>query len=325
MSRSIRGKLARLGLIREAVAILALAFFFSGREVRGQGWIDLLAGEPISQTALLSDLRRVRIIYLGEMHTARSHHRLEAQLLSLLATGEEPLSLFLEALESEDEPWVTRFLAGELSFEEFARTIHWSARWSNYQDYRGVCLLARERRIRIFGLDGPAPLFRRIARQGWQSVPPTERTHLHLDHVRFNPLYQRLLQLFLPIHPGMGRAWLRQAAEAQEVRDEWMAQRIVRALHGSGRKKDRALVVCGAGHLRFGLGLPEHVAWRLPLPRRILLLAPPPEKERNSGLSVTRSPGYVLSVSHSSLEFVDRPLADYLWLPPKLFPLPKER
>ncbi|VVM08016.1 ChaN family lipoprotein [Methylacidimicrobium tartarophylax] len=324
MSGSIRGKIARLGLIREAVVILALSFLFSGCGAHSQGWIDLLAGEPISQTALLSDLRRVRIIYLGEMHTARSHHRLEAQLLSLLGTGEDPLSLFLEALESEDEPWVSRFLAGELSFEEFARAIHWSARWSNYQDYRGLCLLARERRIRIFGLDGPAPLFRRIARLGWQSVPTAERTRLRLDHVQFDPMYQRLLQLFLPIHPGMGRTWLRQAAEAQEVRDEWMAQRIVRALHGRGRKEDRALVVCGAGHLRFGLGLPEHVAWRLPLPRRILLLASPPEKERNSGLALKRSPGQFLSVPHASLEFVDRPLAHYLWLPPKAFPLPRE-
>ncbi|MDD4932526.1 MAG: ChaN family lipoprotein, partial [Methylacidiphilaceae bacterium] len=315
LSGSIRGRIARLVLLRKAVAILTLAFLVSGRGARGQGWMDLLAGEPVSQTALLSDLRRVRVIYLGEKHTARSHHQVEAQLLSQLVAGEEPLSLFLEALASKDEPILARFQAGELSFEEFAREIDWPRKWSNYQDYRGLCLLAREKRVRIFGLDGPAPLFHRIARQGWQSIPTAERRRLRLDHVRFDPNYQRLLQLFLPIHPGMRHAWLRQAAEAQEVRDDWMAQRIVRAVRENGRKNGRALVVCGAGHLRFGLGLPEHVGWRFPLPRRILLLAPPPEKRGDSGLSRAGSPGHALSVPHSALEFVDRPLADYLWLP----------
>ncbi|WP_020494103.1 ChaN family lipoprotein [Verrucomicrobium sp. 3C] len=295
--------------------MLSLGFHFCVQGAIGESWFDLLAGEPVSQTALLSDLRRVRVIYVGEKHTARSHHEVESELLSQLVAGEEPVSLFLEALESKDEPILSCFLAGDLSFDQLARQIDWSTKWSNYQDYRGLCLLAREKRVRIFGLDGPAPLFHWIARRGWKSLPSAEKTRLRLDHVRFDPDYQRLLRLFLPIHPGMGHAWLRQAAEAQEVRDDWMAQRIARAMSESRQKEGRALVVCGAGHLRFGLGLPEHVNWRLPIPRRILLLAPPPETRRKSDLFVAGSPGHSLSLPHSALEFVDRPLADYVWLP----------
>ena len=285
--------------LRAAVVTLSLIFLLSPGEATGQGWIDLLAGEPVSDAALLADL-----------HTARSHHRLEEQLLHSLAAGGPPISLFLEALESKDDPLLSRFLAGELSFEEFARRIDWPKRWSNYHDYRGLCLLAREKGLRVFGLDGPAPLFHRIAWEGWPSVPSVERERLGLDRVRFDPLYQRLLRLFLPVHPGMGRSWMRRAAQAQEVRDDWMAGRIVRAQRASRGRKDRAIVICGAGHLRFGLGLPEHVASRLPLPHRILLLVPPPERGETDGPPLP----------HSALAFVNRPLADYLWLPPKSFP-----
>lgn len=305
--------------LRGAAATLILLFLFSTGEASTQGWIDLLAGEPVSQADLLSDLKRARILFLGETHTARSHHRLEEELLRSLAAQGASISLFLEALESKDEPVLSRFLAGELSFEEFARKTDWPRRWSNYQDYRGLCLLAREKRIPVFGLDGPAPLFHQIARQGWQSVPPAERERLGLNQIRFHPLYQRLLRLFLPIHPGMKDSWLRQAAEAQEVRDDWMAQRIVRAVPRTQGGKGLALVVCGAGHLRFGLGLPEHVRSRLALPRRILLLAPPPEPTRTFGSSLAPRRGSILPLPHSSLEFVDRPLADYLWLPPRSF------
>ncbi|MGD9897047.1 MAG: ChaN family lipoprotein [Candidatus Methylacidiphilaceae bacterium] len=308
-------------LLRKATVVLALALLFSARNVSGQGWIDLLAGEPVSQAALLADLQGVRVIYIGETHIARSHHRLEEQILSSLASGDTPVLLFLEALESKDEAVLSRFLAGDFSFEEFARRIDWPDRWSNYKDYRGLCIFAREKGIRILGIDGPAPLFHQIARRGWESVSAAERERLRLDRVRFSPLYQRLLQLFLPIHPGMGRSWLYRAAEAQEVRDDWMAQRIVQAIHGIRQRNSRALIVCGAGHLRFGLGLPEHVAVRLPLPRRILLLAPPPEKTRSHGPSPAWSGGLTLSVPHSALERVHRPLADYLWLPPQSLPV----
>lgn len=295
---------------RAAVASLSLFFLLSAGKVAGQGWIDLYIGEPLSKKALLADLANIPVVYVGEMHTAGSHHRIEEDLLRSLAAGEPPLSLFLEALESKDDPLLSLFLAGELSFEEFAQRIDWPRRWSNYRDYRALCLLARDKGVRIFGLDGPAPLFHRIARHGWQTVPSAERKRLGLAQVRFDPLYQRLLRLVLPIHPGMGRSWMDRAAEAQEVRDDWMAERILRALRRSRGRKKRALVICGAGHLRFGLGLPAHVAARIPLPRRILLLAPPAGETRTTDVPL----------SHSALAFVNRPLADYLWLPPKSFP-----
>ncbi len=311
--------------LRETLAALALIFLCSAGKASGQGWVDLLAGDPVSDAHLFSDLQNARIIYLGEMHTAPSHHRIEERLLRALAAGNAPLSLFLEALDAKDAPILSRFLAGELSFEEFARKIDWPRRWSNYQDYRGLCLSAREKHVRVFGLDGPALLFHRIARQGWRSVPPAERERLGLNQVRFDPLYQRLLQLFLPIHPGMGRSWQVQAAKAQEVRDDWMAERIAEALRKTRGRKERALVVCGAGHLRFGLGLPEHVASRLSIPQRILLLAPPPERARASALPLARRPAPALPLSHAALAFVDRPLADYLWLPPRTFPVKAPR
>ncbi|QSR84066.1 ChaN family lipoprotein [Methylacidimicrobium sp. B4] len=307
--------------LRETLAALTLLLLCYAGKASGQGWIDLLAGEPVSDADLLSDLQNARIIYLGEMHTAPSHHRIEERLLRSLAAGNAPLSLFLEALDAKDSPVLSRFLAGALSFEEFAQEIDWPRRWSNYQDYRGLCLGAREKRVRVLGLDGPPLLFHRIARQGWRSVPPAERERLGLNQVRFDPLYQRLLQLFLPIHRGMGRSWQVRAAEAQEVRDDWMAERIVEALRTTHGRKERALVVCGAGHLRFGLGLPEHVARRLSLPQRILLLAPPPERARTSGLPLARRAAAPPPLSHAALAFVDRPLADYLWLPPRAFPV----
>ncbi|CAB4244632.1 protein of unknown function [Methylacidimicrobium sp. AP8] len=310
--------------LREAVGAIALILSVSAARASGPGWIDLLTGDPVSDAGLLSELRNARILYLGEAHTVPSHHRVEERLLRSLASETPPLTLFLEALESRDAPALSRFAAGELSFEELARTIDWPRRWSNFRDYRGLCLLARERHVRILGMDGPSLLFHRIARQGWASVSPDERKQMSLTGVRFDPLYQRLLQLFLPIHPGKGRSWQVRAAEAQEVRDDWMAEHIVRSLRKTGVNQARALVICGAGHLRFGLGLPEHVASRLPLPRRILLLAAPAERRTASGADSAGKTTGAPSIPHASFEFVARPLADYLWLPPDSFPVKDE-
>ncbi|VVM05163.1 hypothetical protein MAMC_00434 [Methylacidimicrobium cyclopophantes] len=323
LSGGVLKKVDPLLSLPRAVVRLALFCLLCSGEASGQGWIDLLAGDPVSETDLLSDLRTARITYLGEMHTARSHHRIEEQLLSALASGGAPLFLFLEMLEPKDEPFLSRFLEGELSFEEFSQRIDWASRWSNYRDYRGLLRIARAKRIPIFGLDGPVPLFRRIARRGWQSITPAERERAGLTRIRFDPLYQRLLLLLLPIHPGMTRSWLRRAAEAQEIRDDWMAQRIVSALRSSRGKDCHALVLCGAGHLRFGLGLPEHVAIRSPLPHRILLLVAPSQTPRIRAPSSIRNPQQPLPIPHAALEFIGRPLADYLWIPPKSLPARK--
>ena len=73
--------------------------------------------------------------------------------------------------------------------------------------------------------------------------------------------------------------------EAQIARDETMAQRLVDFLNAAGARTGAAVVLTGAGHVSYGLGMPARVRRRLPQVRdRILLFAESDDRALAVGL-----------------------------------------
>jgi uncharacterized iron-regulated protein len=109
----------------------------------------------------------------------------------------------------------------------------------------------------------------------------------------------------------MDPARLHTVFEAQVARDETMAANISRALN----EKMVVMVVCGSGHVNYGLGTPDRVRRRVPgVNDRILgmtesgeLRLPPEEQKMKREISI----------SHQDLRSLNRPLADYLHVKPR--------
>jgi len=98
-------------------------------------WIDMALGEPVSSEEMLKDLVEVDVIYLGETHRLKRHHRLQAEVVRGLAGSGRPLILGMEQIEARDQEQVDAFNAGKLDFNGLATAIKWEDQWNNYADY----------------------------------------------------------------------------------------------------------------------------------------------------------------------------------------------
>ncbi len=286
----------------------------AGPDERRDFWLDLLRGEEVSEATLLDDLVEARVIFLGEIHTLDEHHAIQADLLRSLA-ARAPLALGLEQIEARDQASVDQFNSGDFDFDELASAINWKDQWGNYEQYRPLCETARQLGVPIIGLNAPADVIREIGRHGLADLSPAERRQLPDEIVTDDPTYEKLLNVLLAVHLSRDPEKLRPIFEAQVARDETMAANVVTAMHDGDGRPRTVLVICGAGHINFGLGLPDRVGRRQPGARqRVLLVTESGELVLTPG---EQAMAREIHVSHEDLRSLGRPLADYLRVRPR--------
>ncbi len=282
-------------------------------ERRAEFWVDLALGEPITQEELLEDLVEADVVYLGETHRLERHHRLQREILEGLLASGRPVVLGLEQVESRYQSDLDRFNDGEISFQELAEAIEWEKQWTNYLDYRAMVERAKAGGARVVGLNGPHGIIRQVGRGGIASLEAGDRAQLPGEVFLEDPVYEQLMNKILQVHATMDPEFLRNVFEAQAARDDSMAAALVEALRSAGGGdggKSLGVVICGAGHVQFGLGTPDRVRRRLPeASQRIVLMSESGDLELTEAEEAMRRE---IEIAHGDLEFIERPLADYL-------------
>ncbi len=292
-----------------------LALNVRAAEPSADYWLDLYTGEEVSPAALVDDLKTAQVIYAGEIHTLERHHQTQLFLLqSLIATG-EPLALGLEQIEATDQAEVDRFNRREIDFNGLAEAIGWAKKWRNFEQYRPLCELAQANGVDVVALNAPADLVRHVGRNGLASLDEPQRGLLPKTIVTEDPGYEKLMNLLLSVHMSMDPQKLKPIFEAQVVRDEMMAQQVVASLKTPEGKPRRVLVVCGRGHISYGMGIPDRVQRRQPdVVDRIVLVSESGELKLSAEEEAMRRK---ITISHSDLRSLRRPLGDYLHLLPR--------
>lgn len=302
-------------IMRTLIAALGIVFAVAApAQERVAFWIDMALGEPVSSEEMLEDLVEVDVIYLGETHRLERHHRLQAEIVRALAASGRPLILGMEQIEMRDQAKLENFNAGKVDFDGLAKAIDWEKQWNNYGDYRGVVEAVRDAGGRLVGLNGPREVIRAVGKKGVAGLDAEERALLPKEIFLDDPVYERLMDTLLMVHVTMEKGFLRKIFEAQAARDESMAAALAAAWEKAATKdkskRPIAVVVCGAGHCQFGLGTPDRVRRRLPDARdRIVLMS------ESGDLELTdeeRAMMREMEVRHRDVEFIRRPIADYL-------------
>lgn len=274
-------------------------------------WVDLYDGEPVTYAQVLDDLATARVIYLGERHTVERHHELQVRLIDDLADKGLPLVLGLEQMEAEHQPALDRFSRKELDFDQLAEETDWAKRWRNYAQYRPALEAARAAGAPILALNARSELIRQVYRAGGvEKLPPEARKELPAKLQLNDPLYEQLLNMSMMVHAAATPEHLRPMIEAQIARDEAMAAALAGYLNSPAGSQRTAIVICGSGHVSYGLGTVERVRNHIPgLRDRILVFSA-------SG-DVTLSPEELkaardIEITHEQLRAINRPIADYL-------------
>jgi uncharacterized iron-regulated protein len=294
-----------------AVTAVSLASLSASAADRPLLWIDAAEGEPADYAQMIEDLRTVRVVYLGERHTIQRHHDTQAKLIADLAQGGTSLVVALEPLETSQQPSIDRYNHGEIDFDTLATTINWAKRWSNYQQYRPVLEAARKAKAIVIGLSPSPEVIRGIVQAGGvDRLNSKLRKQLPAEMDFKDPLYDKLLAAQLMVHMAATPERLRPMIEAQIARDEALSAALANYLRSAAGRDRKAVVVCGTGHVAYGLGTPQRVRRRLDDRRdRILLLAECGDLRLSPEEKAAARP---VEISHEQLRQIGRPVADYV-------------
>lgn len=274
-------------------------------------WIDLYAGEPISFEDMMEDLAQVDIIYTGETHRLDRHHQLQLQIAETLHQKGKKILLGLEQIEHPHQPAVDLYNQGEIDFEEMAKRIEWQKQWENFRDYQPLVESIHSSGGRIVALNAPLPVIRKIGREGIFALTPEERKQIPEDLQLEDPLYEKWLNQVLMVHMPLSPEKLKPVFHAQVCRDEAMAESMAKSRNTVENPQEwTSVIVCGGGHITYGLGIPARLKRRLPNFReRIILMS-------ESGDTVLSEAEKAMSrdieITHEHLRFLQVPIGDYL-------------
>lgn len=280
--------------------------------VAGSFVVDLLLGEPVPMSALVDDLARVRIVYLGEVHSIARHHQVQAEVIRQLAAGNLKLGVGMEMFAEDLQPVLDRWQRGNAPLSSLIEDLG-KAHWTNLPDYEPVLLAARDSGAAIVALNANDGLVRKVAREGMESLSPEEKARVPEGVADINPLYDRLLRLKLRVHRAFQDKSLDRIVLAQALRDETMARAMVRFLTSAEGKDRIMLVIAGAGHVNYGFGIPERVEKHLNVPHRIII---PSESGELVLSEAEKRQAVPVEITHEDLSFIRRPIADYLHVIP---------
>ncbi len=213
-------------------------------------------GKLLSLNELQEDIKKARIIIIGELHNNQKHHEFQLQFIKALHSKGIPFAIGLEMFEAANQTKLDGWVTGTLSLREFLEIYYddWGFPWPLYRD---VFIYARSSKIHMVGLNVPRRITKKIAQYGFSSLTKEELKELPPGITcDITPAYKEFIKKVYRDHGFGNEKLFIQFCEAQMVWDSVMAWNIMKYL-----KQNPTMVIVvltGTGHA-WKRGIPSNL------------------------------------------------------------------
>jgi uncharacterized iron-regulated protein len=227
---------------------------------------DLEQSKEMLMSDAISELKKNRIILVGEHHTNLNHHYGQLNVIQTLAEAGVRVAIGLEMFRNDNQQALDQWVAGKISVEDFKAVYYnnWTYPWSAYQM---IFEYAQKEKIPMIGLNVPREITRQVSREGFSSLSDEQRGKLADVSCRVDKEYMDYIKQAFGGH-GHGKMNFTYFCEAQMVWDSAMAVHTLEYL----KKNPDAVVVllAGAGHVQKG-AVPRQISIRSEVPHAVVL------------------------------------------------------
>lgn len=220
--------------------------------------------------AMLADLARADVVFIGEQHDDPGTHRLEVAILEGIARRRSNVIVALEMFERDVQQQVNDYLIGKISEQDFLKN---SRPWPRYAtDYKPLIEFAKAKGWKVIAGNVPRRYASQVGKSGLsaaEKLPEAERGFLARQFSCPSDNYFKRFTEAMGGHPGdskeapkMDPAMIERMYQAQCVKDETMAESIAAAAQAT----PDTLVIHynGAFHSDYRLGTVARTKQRLP-------------------------------------------------------------
>lgn len=221
--------------------------------------------ETIPLSRLLADLKEARVIFHGELHDSRAHHRSQLQLIKALREEGRKIAIGLEMIPENRQTVLDKWVAGDLDPWSFRKSF--SSYWGYWDLYRDILFYARQENIPLIGLNVPKEITGKIARHGFDSLDKKEMEKIPAVSCVISEEYEKFIRRALGAHaqhPGTFNNF----CEAQLLWDKAMAKNLLEFLKEN--KSHSLFVLAGGGH-SWKHGIPSHIPAESGITCKVLL------------------------------------------------------
>ncbi|MBN1105347.1 MAG: ChaN family lipoprotein [Deltaproteobacteria bacterium] len=212
------------------------------------------------------------LIFIGEIHDNAEHHLIQLQILQALVDRCGPITVAMEFFQKPNQEAMDRYVRGELKESAFLEAVDWTRTWGyHYHLYRPLLLAAKERSLKILAINAPAPLVRKVAREGLRGLSAEERSQVAAEIDLGNQAHREYLFEAYREHTHQELRRFQDFYEAQCVWEETMAETLSNHLKEKGGK---VLVFAGNGHIARKFGIPDRTVRRWPVPMATVIPYP---------------------------------------------------
>jgi uncharacterized iron-regulated protein len=245
------------------IAALASAACASPRVLDApvEGVFDARTGKVISFEDMIDELAGVPMVYVGESHDNPAHHEIQRRVIEGIAALNPRVMVGMEMLQRPWQPVLDRWSAGELDERTFLREAQWYDQWSDWYLYAPILRLAKERRLRVVGLNIDRSIVSAIGKQGLAGIDDGLRVQIPADIDLTVKTHEKRIREALQAMPGHGDDRFRRTSEAQCTWDEAMAESAVDAL-AAAPEGSAIVVLAGSMHVAHFEAIPERARRR---------------------------------------------------------------
>jgi len=257
-------RLRACALALAAAAVLAAAPARAHEGCAPEGIWTVPGSGRIAAQEILARAASAQVALLGESHDNADHHRWELHTAAALHALRPKLVLGFEMFPRRVQAALDRWVAGELTEEEFLKASDWSQVWGyDAAFYLPLFHFARLNRIPMIALNVERELVRAVGAKGLAAVPPQQREGVSDPAEPGEAYLARLFEAYAQhpekkaSAPARSDPEFRRFVEAQLVWDRAMAQALAAA---AARDPDALVVgVMGARHIAHGGGVPHQL------------------------------------------------------------------
>jgi uncharacterized iron-regulated protein len=227
---------------------------------------DLNREKELLMSQALAELKKRRIVLVGEHHNNMEHHMAQLAVIRALHEAGIQVAVGLEMFRNESQPALDQWVAGDIDDERFEKIYYdnWNFPWTAYRE---VFEYARDHQIPMIGLNVPREITRQVSRNGFKSLSPEQKGKIAEVSCIVDQEYMNYIRRAFGGH-GHGQLNFIYFCEAQLVWDSAMAVYTLEYLKNNPNAV--VVILTGTGHAQKG-AVPRQIRARSNLPYTVIL------------------------------------------------------
>ena len=177
---------------------------------------DLQEGQAKMMAEAISELKKNRVILVGEHHTNINHHFGQLNVIQSLKEAGVRVAIGLEMFRSDSQQALDQWVAGNINEKQFEAIYYdnWTYPWPVY---RMIFEYARQEKIAMIGLNVPREITRQVSKGGFNSLTEEQKGKLTAMAVNTLEYLKKEPDSVVILLAGTGH--VRKGAVPRQIRD----------------------------------------------------------------------------------------------------------